>query len=136
MDIYFTSLYLTFFHFGNGYGKNPLEFKCTSIILPRTFLLSPFPLSDKGISMATVWPTSGVPRYGNSLDNFWCTKLIFSPSNHHICLFKLIVTRTMKNSIVVYLTVWTQSIRLHNPKKFLLLFNNFILVMFKDHNFT
>ena len=61
MDIYFTSLYFTFFYFGNGFGKNPLEFKCTSIILPRTFLLSPFPLSNKGIGMGTVWPTSGVP---------------------------------------------------------------------------
>ena len=41
--------------------KNPLEFKCISISLPRTFLLFPFPLSNKGIGMATVWPTSGVP---------------------------------------------------------------------------
>jgi hypothetical protein len=44
-----------------GVEKNPLEFKCTSIILPTTFLLSPFPLSNKGIGMATVWTTSGVP---------------------------------------------------------------------------
>ena len=52
-----------FFHFGNGCEKKPpaLEFKCTSIILPTTFLLSPFPPSNKGIGMATVWPTSGVP---------------------------------------------------------------------------
>ena len=28
------------------------------------------------------------------------------------------------------------SIHLHNPKKFLLMLNNFILVIFKDHNFT